>query len=127
MGDNTEEDAEMKEGLMAVEMEETPIIGMIIKIWEPTTVKDSETFITIKGMDKTTHIKADEDSGMEMTLITVTETIGIEIPMVKVILTGVEDGIIIVEVKDIMTVAKGEDRIPINNITIQGINKNPTL
>ena len=42
------------------------------------------------------------DSGMEMTLITMTKIIGIEIPMVKVILTGVEDGIITVEVKDIM-------------------------
>ena len=100
---------------------------MIIKIGELATVKDSETFITIKGVDKTTHIKANEDSGMEMTLITVTETIGIEIPMVKVILTGVENGIIIVEVKDIMIAGEGEDEIPINNITIQGINKNPTL
>ena len=78
-------------------------------------------------MGKTTHIEADEDSGMEMTLITVTETIGIEIPMVKVILTGVEDGIIIVEVKDIVIVGEGEDGIPINNITIQGINKNPAF
>ena len=90
-------------------------------------VKDSETFITIKGVDKTTHIKADKDSGMEMTLITVTETIGIQIPTVKVILTGVKDWIIIVEVKDIMIVGEGEDGIPINNIMIQGINKNPTL
>ena len=78
-------------------------------------------------MDKTSHIEADEDSGMEITLMTVTETIGIEIPMIKVILTGVEDGIIIVEVKDIRIVGEGEDGIPINSITIQGINKNPTL
>ena len=126
MGDNAEEDADMIEVLVAVEMEETLITGMIIKIGEPAAVKDSGTFITIKGVDKTTHIKADKDSGMEMTLITVTETIGIEIPMVKVILTGVEDGIIIVEVKDIMIAGEGEDGIPINNITIQGINKNPT-
>ena len=118
-----EEDAEMIEGLM--EMAETPTIGMIIKIGVPAAVKDSETFNTIKGVDKTTHIEADEDSGMEMTLIIVTETIGIEIPMVKVILTGVEDGIIMVEVKDIMIEGEEEDGIPINNITIQGINKNP--
>ena len=78
-------------------------------------------------MEKTTHIEADKDSGMEITLITVTGTIGIEIPMVKVILTGVEDGIIIVEVKDMMIMGEGEDGIPINSITIQGINKNPTL
>ena len=101
---------------------------MIIKIRVPAVVKDSETFITIKGVDKTTHIEADEDSGMEMILITVTETIGIEILMVKVILTGVEDGIIIiVEVKDIVIMGEGEDGIPINNIMIQGINKNPSL
>ena len=127
MGDNTEEDADMIEVLVAMEMEETLITGMIIKIRELAAVKDSGTFIIIKGMDKTTHIEADKDSGMEMTLITVTETIGIEIPTVKVILIGVEDGIIIVEVKDIMISGEGEDGIPINNITIQGINKNPTL
>ena len=66
----------MIEGLVAMEMEETPIIGMIIKTGELAMVKDSETFITIKGVDKATHIEADEDSGMEMTLITVTEIIG---------------------------------------------------
>ena len=64
---------------------------------------------------------------MEMTLITVTETTGIEIPMVKVILTGVEDGIIIIEVKDIVIAEEGEDGIPISNITIQGINNNPNF
>ena len=127
MGDNAEEDADIIEVLVAMEMEEILITGMIIKIGLPAAVKDSETFSTIKGMDKTTHIEADEDSGMEMTLITVTETIGIEIPTVKVILTGVEDGIIIVEVKDIMIAGEGEDGIPINNITIQGINRNPIL
>ena len=65
-----------------------------------------------------------------MTLITLTKTIGIEIPMVKVLLTGVDDGIITIEVKDIVIVAEGEDGIPISNITIQGINNNlnsPTL
>ena len=62
-----------------------------------------------------------------MTLITVTETIGIEIATVKVIPTGVEDGIIITEVKDIVIVAEGEDGIPISIITIQDINRNPSL
>ena len=62
-----------------------------------------------------------------MTRITVTETIGIEIPMVKVMLTGVEDGIIITEVKDIVIVGEGEDGIPISNIMIQGINRNPNF
>ena len=78
-------------------------------------------------MDKIIHIVVDEDSGMVKTQITVTETIGIEIPMVKVILTGVEDGIIITEVKDIVIMEEGEDGIPISNITIQGIKRNPNF
>ena len=78
-------------------------------------------------MGKTTDIEVNEDSGMEMTLITMTEITGIEILMVKVILIGVEDGIIITGVKDIVIVAEGEDGIPISNITIQGINQNPNF
>ena len=80
-----------------------------------------------RGREKITHIEVDEDSGMEMTRITVTETIGIEIPMVKVMPIGVEDGIIITEVKDIVIVGEGEDGIPVSNITIQGINRNPNF
>ena len=91
---------------------------MIIKIGEPATVKDSETFNITEGVDKTTHIEVDEDSGMEMTLITATEITGIEILMEKEILIGVEDGIIITRVNDIVIVAEGEDGIPISNITI---------
>ena len=111
VGDNTDEDVDMIEGLVAVEMEVTLITGMIIRIGEPAAAKDNETFNIIEGMGKTTHIEVDEDSGMEMTLITVTEITGIEIPMVKVILIGVEDGIIITGVKDIVIVAEGEDGI----------------
>ena len=60
-----------------------------------------------------------------MTLTTVTETIGIEIPTVKEVLIGVEDGIIMAEVKDTVIVAEGEDGIPISSITIRRTNKNP--
>ena len=80
-----------------------------------------------KSVDKITHIEVDIDSRMEMTRITVTETTGIGIPMVKVTLTGVENGIIITEVKDTVIVEEGEDGIPISNITIQGINRNPNF
>ena len=59
-----------------------------------------------------------------MTRITMTETIGIEILTVKVTLTGVEDGIIITEVKDTVIVGEGEDGIPLSNTTTQGINRN---
>ena len=124
MGDNVDEDADMIEVPVAVEMEGTLTTGTISKIKELATVNDNGTFNITEGVDKTTRFEADEDSGMEMTLITGTETTGIEILKVKAILTGVEDGIIIIEVKDIMIGAEGEDGIPISNITIQGINKN---
>ena len=127
MGDNAAEDVDMIEVPVAVEIEAALITGMIIQSVELAAVKDNGTFIIIEGMDKITHIKVDADSGMEMTQITVTETIGIEIPMVKVTLTGVEDGIIIIEVKDTVIVEEGEDGIPISNITIQGINRNPNI
>ena len=119
------EDAVAIEVPVAMEMEETLITGMIMNIEEPVMVKDNGTFNIIEGEGKIIHLDDAEDFGMEMTLITVTETTGTEIPIVKVILTGVEDGIIIVEVKDTVIVAEGEDGIPISNITIQGINNNP--
>ena len=100
MGDNADEDTDATEVPVAVEMEETLITSMIIKIEEPVVVKDNGTFKIIEGEGKIVHFEGDEDNGMEMMLITVTETTGIEIPTVKVILTGVEDGIIIIEVKD---------------------------
>ena len=127
MGDNADEDADTIEVPVAVEMEETPITGMIIKIEVPDVVKDNGTFNTIEGEGKTTHSEVDEDNGMEMTLITMTETTGIEIPKVKVILTGVEDGIIIIEVKDIVIGVEREDGIPISTIMIQGIKNKPNF
>ena len=39
----------------------------------------------------------------------------------------VENGIIITEVKDTVIVEEGEDGIPTSNITIQGINRNPSF
>ena len=51
-----------------------------------------------------------------------TEITGIEIPKVKVIPIGAEDGIII-EVRDIVIGEEGEDGILISNTTIQGTNK----
>ena len=127
MGDNTAEDVDMTEVPVAVEVEATPITGMITRSAELAVVKGKETFIIIKGVDKITHFEVDVDSGMEMTRITVTETTGIGIPMVKVTLTGVENGIIITEVKDTVIMEEGEDGIPISNITIQGINRNPNF
>ena len=127
VGDNADEDVDMIEGPVAMEMEVTLITGMIIKIREPAVVKDSETFNIIEDVNKTTHIEVDEDNGMEMIPITMTEITGTEIPTVKVILIGVEDGIIITGAKDIVIVAEGEDGIPISNIMTQGINQNPNF
>ena len=127
MGDNVDEDADAIEVPMAMETEETLITSMIIKIEELALVKDTRIFNTIEGEGKKIHLEGTDDNGMEMTRITMTETTGIEIPMVKVIQTGVEDGIIITEVKDIVIVEEGEDGIPINNIMIQGINNNPNF
>ena len=127
MGDNADEDADATEVPVAMETEEILITGMISKIEEPVAVKDNGTFNTIEGEGKIIHFEGFENNGIEMTLITVTETTGIEIPMVKVILTGAEDGIIIIGVKDIVIVEEGEGGIPISNITIQGINKNPSF
>ena len=126
MGDNTNEDADVIEVPVAVEMEGILITGMISKIEEPAAVKHNGTSSIIEGMVKITHFEGAKDSWMEMTLITMTEITGIEIPMVKVILIGAEDGIII-EVRDIVIGKEGEDGTPISNITIQGINNNPNF
>ena len=107
-------------------MEETLITGMIIKIEEPAAVKDNGTVNIIEGEVKIIHFEGTEDSGMEMTLITVTEITGIEIPKVKVIQTGAEDGII-VEVRDMVIGEEGDDGILINNTKTQGTNNKPNL
>ena len=100
---------------------------MTIKNEDLDTVKDNAIITTVEGVVTIIHIKDEVDSGMEMTRITVTETIGIEIPIVKVIPTGVEDGIIIVEVKDIVIVEEGDDGTPISSIMTRGTNKNPNF
>ena len=106
---------------VAMEMEGTLITGMIIKIEEPAMVKYKGSFSIIEGEVKIIPLEGAEDSGMEMTPITATEITGIEIPKVKVILIGAEDGII-VEARDIVIGEEGEDGILISNTTIQGTN-----
>ena len=85
---------------------------MTIKNEDLDVVKDNAILITVEGVVTIIHIEDEEDNGMEMTRITVTEAIRIEIPIVKVILTGVEDRIITVEVKDIVIAEEGDDGIP---------------
>ena len=100
---------------------------MTIKNEDLDVAKDNAILITVEGMVMIIHTEDKEDSGMEMTRITVTETIGIEIMIVKVILTGGDDGIIIVEVKDIVIVEEGDDGIPISSIMTQGTNRKPNF
>ena len=121
-----DEDADVIEFPVAMEMEAILTTGTISKIEEPAAVKHNGTSNIIEGVVKITHFEGAEDSGMEMTLITVTEITGIEIPTVKVILIGAEDGIII-EVRDIVIREEGEDGIPISNTTIKGINNRPNF
>ena len=127
MGDNAAEDVEITEALVDVEIMAILITDMTIKNEDPEAVKDNAILIIVEGVVMIIHIEDEEDSGMEMTRITVTETIGIEIMIVKVILTGVDDGIIIVEVKDIVIVGEGDDGIPISSIMTQGTNRNPNF
>ena len=124
MGDNTAEDAEITEALVDVEITAILIIAMIIKNEDLDAAKANKIQIIVEGVVMTIHTEDEEDSGMEMTRITVTETIGTEIMMVKVILTGVDDGIIIVEVKDIVIVEEADDGIPISSTTTQGTIRN---
>ena len=126
MGNNVDEDVDAIEVHMAMGMEGTLTTGMIIKIEEPAAVKYKGTFNIIEGEVKITRFKGAKDNGMEMTPITVTEITGIEIPKVKVILIGAEDGII-AEVRDIVIREEGEDGILISNTTIQGTNNRPNL
>ena len=121
-----DEDVDAIEVHVAVEMEETLRTSMIIKIEEPARVNYKGTFSITEVKVKIICFKGDKDSGMEMTPITMTETTGIEIPKVKVILIGAEDGII-VEVMDIVIREEGEDGILISNTMTQGFNNQPSL
>ena len=106
---------------VAMETEGTLKTGLIIKIKELTTVSHKGIFSIIEVEVKIICFKGDEDSGMDMTPKIVTEITGIEIPKVKVIPIGAEDGII-VEVRDIVIREEGEDGTLISNITTQVTN-----
>ena len=98
MGDNAAEDAAVTEVLVDVEIMAIQTV-MTIKNEDLDAAKDNVIQIIVEGVATIIHTEDEEDSGTEMTRITVTEIIGTEIMMVKVILTGVDDGTIIVEVK----------------------------
>ena len=67
---------------MDVEIMAILITDMTIKNEDLDAVKDNAILITVEGVVTIIHIEDEEDSGMEMTRITVRETIGIEILIV---------------------------------------------
>ena len=126
MGDNVAEDAAVTEALVDVEIMAIRTV-MIIKSADLDAAKDNVIQIIVEGVVTIIHTEDEEDSGTEMTRITVTEIIGTEIMMVKVMLTGVDNGIIIVEVKDIVIVEEVDDGILVSSIMTQGTTRNPNF
>ena len=100
---------------------------MTIKNEDLDAAKDNVIQIIVEGVVTIIHTEDEEDSGTEMTRITVTEIIGTEIMMVTVILTGVDDGTIIVEVKDIVIMEEVDDGILVSSIMTQGTTRNPNF
>ena len=109
----------------AVVKEATLKIGMTSKIEVLAMVSHKETFSMAEDEVKIIHTEGNKTSGVEMTPTTVTGIIGIEIPTVKVILIGAEDGTIIIEVKDIVIREEGEDGTLIHNIMTRDTNIRP--
>ena len=97
---------------MAGEAGETLIATMINRIMDKAMVKEKETFRIIETEVKIDHFQVGEDTGITLTLIIKTGTIGIEMEVVKVtiIIIGAEDGKV-VEVKVKMTEEEGENGI----------------
>ena len=126
MGDNAAEDAAITEVLVDVEIMAVRTV-MTIKNEDLDAAKDNVIQIIVEGVATIIHTEDEEDSGTEMTRITVTEITGTEIMMVKVILTGVDDGTIIVEVKDIVIVEEVDDGILVSNIMTLGTASNPNF
>ena len=120
-GDNEDEDAVMVEVHKVDEMVDTLKTGMIRMIEEPVEASKIGISTMIEVEVKKTRSGGDEDSGMEMIRTTVTEIREIEIRMVKVILIGEVDGMVI-EARDIVIMVEGENGILIHNIKIRGTN-----
>ena len=111
---------------VAVEKEGTLITSLIIRTEEPAAASHKGIFSITEVEVKIIPFEGNEDSGMEMTPIIVTEIPGIEIPKAKVILIGAEDRMV-VEVRDIVIREEGEDGTLISNIKTQGTSNKPNL
>ena len=121
-GDNEDVDVGAVEVHEVKETVDTLKTGSIRMIEEPVVASKIGISTIIEVEVKKIRFEDDEDSGMEMIQITVTETCEIEIRKVKVILAGEVDGMVI-EARDTVIVVEGEDGTLICNIKIRGINK----
>ena len=117
--DNEGEDADKTAALEDRAVMETLTIDMKIKIEEEVKVKEKGSMGIIEEEVKTIFLEGDEDNGMVMTRVTVTETIGTEIMMAKIMEIEVGDGMA-VEGKVIVIGDGEEDGTQIPNI----LNKN---
>ena len=93
--DNEDEGVDKTAALEDVEVMETPIIGMKIKIEGEVKVKEKGSLQKIEEEVKIIVLEGDKDNGMVMTQVTVTETIGTEIMTGIIMETEVGDGMAI--------------------------------
>ena len=101
-GDSKDKAVDVTEAHVAMVKEVTHETGLITKIEEPAVVSLKEILnITEVGV-KIIRSEGDEDSGMAMIPLTMTEITGIETLKAQIILTGADDGMVI-EVKDTVT------------------------
>ena len=120
-GDSEDEDVVTVEVHEVEEMVDTLKTGMIRTIEEPVEASKIGISTITEVEAKIIRSEGDEDIGMEMIRITMTEICKIEIRMVKVIMAGEVDGMV-TEARDIMIAVEGENGILINNIKIRGTN-----
>ena len=121
-GGNEGEDTDMTMAHVAMDILEIMTIDMIIKIEAQAMVNQKENFQILEEEVKIIRFEGDKDNGM-VTTQTMTGIIGIEILMVKIILTEAEDGKVI-EVKEIVIGGRGENGVQIHNINNKDIHNN---
>ena len=121
--DNEGEGVDKTTALKDMEVMETQIVGMKIKIEGEIKVKEKGSLRTIEEEVKIISLEGDEDNGIVTTRVTVTETIGTEIMMVKIMGTEVGVGMEI-EGKVIVIGDGEEDGTQIPNILNKNIRSN---
>ena len=108
-----------------IQMEETPITDMIIKIREEAVVTQKEIFMIIEEEVKIICLDGNDNNGMVTTPPTMIGIIGIGMLMAKIIPTEAKDGKVI-EARDIVNEGEGENGTLISNTRNQVTHNNPT-